>query len=449
MKFKPYPKYKDSGIEWLGEIPNEWAIKRLGHISAQEKNAFVDGPFGSDLKTDDYKDDGIPLIQLNNIKEGGHILQNMKFITEAKKEQLRRHIAKFGDVVIAKMADPVARATLVNRDYEEYVIVADCVKLTPDKLKINGSFLIYSINSRNVRTGAELVSTGTTRIRINLTELKKLWIPYPPIQEQTTIANFLDSETSRIDALVEEKKRFIELLKEKRLALISHAVTKGLNPTVKMKDVGIDWLGEVPEYWKISKLKFETSKIIDGTHFTPTYVLDGVPFLRVTDIQTININLNEVKRITEKEHKQLSKRCKPSKGDVLLSKNGTIGIIKIIDWDWEFSIFVSLCLLKFKERLNNRYFSLFFDSDVVNQQISESSKKTSVTNLHLDKIKELIISIPPIQEQIDIANYLGRETGKIDALITETQVSIELLKEHRTALISAAVTGKIDVREAA
>jgi type I restriction enzyme, S subunit len=111
MKFKAYPRYKYSGVEWLGEIPNEWTIKRLGHISAQEKNAFVDGPFGSDLKTDDYKDDGIPLIQLNNIKEGEHVLKNMKFITEAKKHQLSRHIAKPGDVVIAKMADPVARNT--------------------------------------------------------------------------------------------------------------------------------------------------------------------------------------------------------------------------------------------------------------------------------------------------------------------------------------------------
>lgn len=123
------------------------------------------------------------------------------------------------------MAEPVARATIVNVKYKEYVIVADCVRLTPDILKINPTFLIYAINSKSVRIGAELVSTGTTRIRINLTELKKLWIPYPPLEEQQQIANYLDDKTSKIDTLIEKSNKSIELLKEKRTALISAAVT--------------------------------------------------------------------------------------------------------------------------------------------------------------------------------------------------------------------------------
>ena len=189
------------------------------------KNSFVDGPFGSDLKSNEYKTSGTPLIQLNNIKEGSHILENMKYINEEKKEQLKRHIARQGDIVIAKMAEPVARATIVNVKYKEYVIVADCVRLTPDILKINPTFIIYAINSKSDRIGAELVSTGTTRIRINLTELKKLWIPYPPLEEQQQIANYLDDKTSKIDTLIEKSNKSIELLKEKRTALISAAVT--------------------------------------------------------------------------------------------------------------------------------------------------------------------------------------------------------------------------------
>ena len=147
-----------------------------------------------------------------------------------------------------------------------------------------------------------------------------------------------------------------------------------MKPYEKYKDSGVEWIGKVPEHWEIIKLKYQTSKITDGTHVTPTYVENGIPFLRVTDIQTIEIDLNEVKKIPKHEHDELVKRCNPEKGDVLLSKNGTIGITKVVDWNWEFSIFVSICLIKFKEKLFNKYFSIFFGSNVVDQQINEESK---------------------------------------------------------------------------
>ncbi|GMT46897.1 MAG: type I restriction-modification protein subunit S [bacterium] len=213
----------------------------------------------------------------------------------------------------------------------------------------------------------------------------------------------------------------------------------------KYKDSGVEWIGEIPEGWICSKLKFATKKIIDGTHFTPTYVQKGVPFLRVTDIHESLIDLDKVKRISHAEHKQLSNRCNPSKGDVLLSKNGTIGITKVIDWDWEFSIFVSLCLLKFKTLLSGRYFAFFFKSNIVDQQICESSQTTSVTNLHLDKIKELLITLPPRPDQTTIANYLDRKTAEIDELIAQKERLLELYEEEKTAIINQAVTKGIDL----
>lgn len=208
------------------------------------------------------------------------------------------------------------------------------------------------------------------------------------------------------------------------------------------KDSGIEWLGELPFHWGVSKLKFHTEKIIDGAHFTPTYIDsdDGVPFLRVTDIHNSSIDLDEVKKIPMSEHLELIKRCYPKKGDLLLSKNGTIGLMKIIDWDWEFSIFVSLCLIKFTKSLKNNFFYYFFQSDIVEKQIFESSQKTSVTNLHLEKIKELVLSIPPIEEQTTIAKYLDQKTTQIDDLISKKERLIELLQEERTAMINQAVT---------
>ncbi len=154
-----------------------------------------------------------------------------------------------------------------------------------------------------------------------------------------------------------------------------------------------------PKCWKMQKLKYVTEKILDGTHFTPDYIEAGVPFLRVTDIQTEEIDLSKVKYISQEEHETLCKRVRPEKGDVLLSKNGTIGIIKVINWNWEFSIFVSLCLIRLQKNINPYYFAYYFGSDVVEQQLFESSKKTSVNNLHLVKIRELLISVPSVQEQ--------------------------------------------------
>lgn len=214
----------------------------------------------------------------------------------------------------------------------------------------------------------------------------------------------------------------------------------------KYKDSGVDGIGSIPDNWGITKLKFHTNKIIDGAHFTPTYIDDtnGIPFLRVTDIHSVNIDLNNVKRIPLNEHNELVKRCDPKKGDLLLSKNGTIGIMKIINWDWEFSIFVSLCLIRFEESLLNSFFYYFFQSSVVERQIFESSQKTSVTNLHLEKIKELRLTLPSLLEQTAITNYLDKKTSELDTLIAKKEKLIELLKEERTAIINQAVTKGLD-----
>ena len=236
------------------------------------------------------------------------------------------------------------------------------------------------------------------------------------------------------------------MLKEKRQAVISHAVTKGLNPDVNMKDSGVEWLGQVPEHWISARLKYYTNQIVDGAHFTPTYSESGVPFLRVTDIHNEEIDIENIKYIPEYEHRDLMKRCKPEKGDLLLSKNGTIGVPKLINWDWEFSIFVSLCLIKFKKNLKAEFTEYFFKSYEIQEQIFGLIKKSTVINLHLDKIQNFWFSIPPIEEQLEIVNYLDRKLNELNKLIEKAELAIQLMQERRTALISSAVTGKIDVR---
>ncbi len=213
----------------------------------------------------------------------------------------------------------------------------------------------------------------------------------------------------------------------------------------RYRDSGVEWIGEIPEGWEVKKLKYCTNLLIDGSHTTPTYLPDGIPFLRVTDIQSKEIDLNNVKYIAVEEHELLSKRCNPEKDDVLLSKNGTIGITKVVDWDWEFSVFVSLCLIKLKKQvLNPKFFSAQFGSNVVDQQIVEGSKQTSVINLHLDKINELLVIIPPLPEQTAIASFLDRKTVEIDRLIANKEKLIALYEDEKTAIINRAVTKGLD-----
>lgn len=196
-------------------------------------------------------------------------------------------------------------------------------------------------------------------------------------------------------------------------------------------------LSDVPSDWEIKKLEDLTSKIIDGTHHTPTYTESGVPFLRVTDIKEGKIDWNNTKYISLDEHQQLIKRCKPEKGDLLLSKNGTIGVVKLVDWDEEFSIFVSLCLIKpKKELIDPNFLKHFLDSDIVHLQYKLRAKTGTVTNLHLEEIRELDIAVPSIKEQRKIAAILS----SVDEAIEKTEAIIEQTERVKKGLMQQLLT---------
>lgn len=420
-KFKTYEKYAYSDY-FKAELPAEWMEKRLSYISAYDKNSFVDGPFGSDLKSSDYKESGVPLIQLNNIRDGKHILQNYKFITEKKRVELSRHVAVPNDIVIAKMAEPVARSAIVSDNYPEYVIVADCVKLSPDLSLINLSFLNWAINSDLVKMNAELVSSGTTRIRISLGELKKLKIPYPILIEQQAIANFLDYETAQIDTLIEKQQTLIQLLKEKRQAVISHAVTKGLNPDAPMKDSGVEWLGEVPENWEVGRLK-NVLRIRNGRDYKevevesggyPVYGSGGI-FKRSSDY------------LFDGE-------------SVLFGRKGTVDKPLLVSGK-----FWTVDTMFYSEVFSNAKPNYIYHQALL-FPFDQLSTNTALPSMTQENLLELGFVIPPFDEQEQICQYLSDKLKVFSNLVSKAEQAIQLMQERRTALISAAVTGKIDVR---
>ena len=439
-RWKRYPKYKDSGFEWLGEVPEEWKKFKLKTLAIKEKFSFVDGPFGSDLKNEEYQDSGVPLIQLNNIGVGKHILQNMKYITEEKAESLKRHNIFPGQIIIAKMADPVARATRVSDQYEKYVFVADGVKFIPDQQICDFDFLTYAINSKNMQYQAELESTGTTRLRIGLTSIKNLHIILPELQEQITTVTFLDRETARIDAILMKRERQIELLQEMRAALISHVVVKGLDPNVKMNDSGIEWIGKIPEHWEIIKNKWIYKEIDERSISGDEELLTVSHITGVTPRSEKNVNM--FLPLSFEGYKV----CK--KDDLAINTMWAfMGALGFSPCDGIVS--PSYNIYRFKRENVSKYFDFLYRTPTFICEIFRHSKGvwTSRLRIYPDEFLRYCHYDPPVYEQKMIVEHINSIIEYEKVQIKKIQQSIDLLRESRTALISAAVTGKIDVRQ--
>lgn len=411
-KYQAYPEYKDSGVEWLGDIPEHWVCKKLKwEVSAKSG-------------TDDKHEEGLfDLYGANGVIGKTNTIS----ILNDSGVVIVGRVGSAGAVTYVQKKSGISDNALIINNYSFDLPRFDYYL-----------FLTVGLD--------ELVSKNAQPL-ITASNIKDIRVCVPrSFEERLNIANFLDHETAKIDTLIDKQQQLIQLLKEKRQAVISQAVTKGLNPNAPMRDSGVEWLGEVPEHWDTSKLKYLATQIVDGAHFTPTYVDEGVPFLRVTDIHNVRIDKENIKYIPSNEHQELIKRCNPQKGDLLLSKNGTIGIPKVVDWDWEFSVFVSLCLIKFSKKLCVNYAYYFFKTHEIDEQIYGQIKQSTVINLHLDKIREFDFTVPPLGEQREIVKSLDQTIGKYDLQVAKAEEMNTLLQERRTALISAAVTGKIDVR---
>lgn len=422
MKFKAYPRYKDSEVEWLGEVPEHWKIKKLKYLCK--------------VQTGD-KD------TVNAIDDGKYPF----FVRSQIVERINSYTSDCEAVLTAGDGAGVGKVFhYINGKFDFHQRVYAMYNFHG----VLGSYFFYYLREMFYKVALD-GSAKSTVDSLRLPIILNFPITISDITEQATIINFLDRETSRIDALIEEKNRFIELLKEKRHALISHAVTKGLDPTVKMKDSGVEWLGEAPEHWVICQLKYKLSTITDGAHVSPETDNGLFPFVSTVDLKSGSIDFeNCLKTSGNSYHILKAQGCQPILGDVLFSKDGTIGKTVIVDNNYEFVVASSLVILRPKKiALIANYLNYVLQSNLFVKQIDSSVRGSALKRVSLINFKKIYYSFPSINEQTAIANFLDSETTKIDALLQETKVSIELLKEHRTALISAAVTGKIDVREAA
>ncbi len=312
----------------------------------------------------------------------------------------------------------------------------------------------------------ELIETsgGSTRDTINIGPFGNLHVSLPPLSTQKAIAAFLDAKTARIDGLVRDYEELVSLLKEKRQALVSHAVTRGLSElvspddpdfgewarSVAFKDSGVEWLGEIPEGWEVKSVKYCCSLIKDGTHLPPSRVENGIPLLSVRNIHgNIFGTLEDDSMISEDDYKALCKAFVPQKNDVLLAIVGaTLGKTAIVpDGIGRFHIQRSLAVFRPNQTVLPRFMFSWMQSDNFQKELWNNVGFSAQPGIYLGTLCQFKIPCAPLSEQKAIAAFLDRETAKLDSLVAEAEGAIELLKERRSALITAAVTGKINVEE--
>lgn len=422
---KRYEKYKDSGIAWIGEIPDSWEVKRLKFLT-KFRNGFA---------------------HENDINENGEfIVVNSKFVStdgEVKKycDTLIQPLYK-GDICIVMSDVPNGKA------YAKCFIVNENFKYSLNQRV--GAFHDYILKEKYfyyfINRNKELMfyDDGFNQTNLRKPDLMSISVAYPNIPEQEQIAKYLDWKCGEVDRIVEVRERQIKLLAELRTSVISRAVTRGLNPNAPLKNSGIDWIGQIPEHWEIKRVKF-TGKAIIGLTYSPNDIIDkgGSIVLRSTNIQNGVLDLSDKVRVNS----SISEKLKIRKGDVLLcSRNGSASLVgkcayigDVLDGvTW--GAFTTVLRSSMKKYL---YYAL--NSDIMKFYLGMFSTST-INQLTTGTLNNMELLIPPATEQQQIADYLDKKTAEIDSTIAKFKVQIDKLKEYRQALITEVVTGKIDVR---
>ncbi|OOE03927.1 hypothetical protein BO219_06735 [Anoxybacillus kestanbolensis] len=410
-------------------VSEKWQHKQLGQLLKLRG--------GYAFKSEDFHEHGdVAVLRISNIKNNGIDLEDAVYVDRNVAEQAKDYKLREGNVVIAMSGATTGKTAIVRKEdlplvLNQRVGVFDIY----NSEHLSEEYLAYVVQSSSFKNQILVNAIGGAQPNISGKQIEDVEILLPPISEQRKIAAILSS----VDEAIEKTEAIIEQTEKVKKGLMQQLLTKGIGHT-KFKKTEI---GEIPEEWEIVQLQNVTNQITDGTHKTPTYTENGIPFLRVTDIQSEEIDFTKIKYISEREHKELIKRCKPEKGDVLLSKNGTIGLVKVINWDWEFSIFVSLCLIKVqKDKLLPEFLAYFLQSDIALKQFRLRSKQGTVTNLHLIEIRELLCGLPSIEEQYKIVQILNSISKKISK---ETK-KLEILMTIKKGLMQALLTGKVRVK---
>lgn len=441
VNFQRYPKYKDSGVKWIGEIPEEWNIDRLKKSVTNLKN----GIWGEEPQGDENDVFCIRVADFNRnkfeVEDGDFTVRNLD------KEKQKAYMLKKDDLLIEKSGggekQPVGFVVRYNLDkpaiYANFMAKIELNKeiAYPNYFKyLYSSMYSHRINVRSIKqtTGIQNLDTSYYFQEI---------VPYPSIKEQKQIADFLDQKTSEIDSLIADKEKLIELLEEKKQAMITEVVTKGLNPKVKMKNSGVEWIGKIPEEWEICEFR-RLSSLQQGLQIAQEERFSEVGPNRFEYI-TIKY-LNSQRTDLDKEYiENPDKRVICFPDDVLLARTGATGVVVTNVYGVFHNNFFKINFNR--NRLDKNYLVYYLKQEKIREHFKLVAGTTTIPDLNHGEFLSTKCVVPPMAEQKKIVTYLNDKTSQIDSLIEDIREQIQKLKEYRQSLIYEAVTGKIDVRD--
>lgn len=430
MGYAQYKELDNSGVSWLQQKPSHWRMKRL--------------KFSTDLINNkvSVEDSSSPYLGLEHIeswtgrKIDGEIINS---------EGLASSFTK-GDILFGKLRPYLAKVHLAQQDG----LISSEALVVRSKDELHARFLKYYMLSRDFINIVDSSTYGSKMPRASWDFIGNLLVLLPEVEEQKTIARFLDFKTAQIDSLIAKKKSLLGKLSERRTALISHAVTKGLDPTVALKDSRVVWLGNVPAHWKVIPIKFSLDMpITDGPHSTPQFYDDGIPFISAESVKNDRLDFSRMRGyISEDDHAIFSKKYKPKYGDVYMVKSGaTTGAVARVETHDDFNIWSPLAVLRpHAEKSITDYLFYVLKSKPFFYSVELSWSYGTQQNIGMGVISNIRMALPPVEEQQQICRYLEPLLEKIADQRAKVDAVVERLQEYRAALITNAVTGKIDVR---
>lgn len=433
---KPYQKYKESGVEWLGAVPEGWAVVKISHGFDSIGSGTT--PPSSEQKW--YQDGDVPWVTTGELNEGTLVKTKASVTREAIETFSALQIHQPGALIIAMYGATIGKTAILGTEATSNQ--ACCVLDEPHRFETRFVWRYFQAFREVI---VALFALGGGQPNISQSTIASLRLPSPPLPEQQAIADYLDDETQRIDTLIAELREMIRLLKEKRQALISHCVTKGLDPTVPMKDSGVEWLGEVPEGWEVVRIGLVAS-VSNGT--TPSrekadyWEAGTVPW-----VSSAEVNQGIVTTPTDYVTIRATIDCGMRtirQGSVLIGLIGqgrTRGMSALLQFDA--CINQNVAAIEPNEKASAEYVRHYLQHAYEPiRQLGRGGQQDALNN---ELVRSIIMPLPAIEEQRAIAAHLDRETAKIDRLISETEETITLMQERRSALISSVVTGKLQV----
>ena len=441
---KKYDNYKDSGIEWIGDVPEHWEVNKFGRAMF-----FQEGP---GLRNWQFTESGIKVICVTNIVPPNIDFSKMtKYISKEEYESTYKHFTvNKGDVMLASSGASWGKVAEYTDD-EIVILNTSTIRINEgENNKVKKDFIKWIIQSPYINESINLLLTGSCQPNFGPTHLNKLTCVYPSsIEEQKLIANYLDHKTTQIDTLITKKEQFISLLQEERTAVINQAVTKGLDPKVKMKDSGIEWLGEIPEHWEVKRMKYviKTPLKYGANESAEDEILEDPRYIRITDFG----NDGKLRKNTFKSLSlDKAENFLLEEGDILFARSGaTVGKTFFFK-DYKGVACFAGYLIKAScdpMIMKSEFLYEFTNSSGYENWKQSIFQQSTIQNIGADKYNQLKIGVPPIAEQQKIIDFITSKINEIDTLISKSQQEIELLKEYKTALISEVVTGKVDVRD--